>query len=48
MGEALVKTANRAGGPDNVTVVVVRLEPGEQEVSGTASNPVEENPPQDS
>jgi PPM family protein phosphatase len=33
MGEALVKTANGAGGPDNVTVVVVRIEPGEQEIS---------------
>jgi PPM family protein phosphatase len=45
IGEALVGKANRAGGPDNVTVVVVRLEPGEHEISAAASNPVEENPP---
>lgn len=29
--QALVRAANTAGGPDNVTVVVVRLEPGEPE-----------------
>jgi serine/threonine protein phosphatase PrpC len=45
MGEILVKTANRAGGPDNVTVVVVRLEAGDGEVSQAASNPVEKSPP---
>ena len=45
MGETLVKTANRAGGPDNVTVVVVRLEAGDGAVSQAASNPVEKSPP---
>jgi len=29
LGDALVSAANRMGGPDNITVVVVRLMSGE-------------------
>jgi PPM family protein phosphatase len=36
MSESLVKTANERGGPDNITVVVVRIEPGEPEEEGAS------------
>jgi protein phosphatase len=35
LGEDFVNSANAAGGPDNVTVVVVRLEPGEPDDEDT-------------
>ncbi len=35
MGDALVNTANSNGGPDNITVVIVRLAPGDPEESDT-------------
>ena len=37
MGETLVDEANLAGGPDNVTVVVVRLEPGNEQQPDTGA-----------
>ncbi len=35
LGEALVSAANKGGGPDNITVVVVRLQPGDAEDEDT-------------
>jgi protein phosphatase len=35
LGNELVNSANAAGGPDNVTVIVVRLEPGNPEGAST-------------
>jgi PPM family protein phosphatase len=35
IGDTLVNTANQHGGPDNVTVVVVRLAPGDAEENDT-------------
>jgi PPM family protein phosphatase len=35
LGETLVNAANRGGGPDNITVVVVRLQPGDAEDEDT-------------
>jgi serine/threonine protein phosphatase PrpC len=35
IGEMLVDTANQNGGPDNITVVVIRLAPGDAEDSDT-------------
>lgn len=35
LGEALVNAANKGGGPDNITVVVVRLRPGEAQDEDT-------------
>ncbi len=35
LGEALVNAANQGGGPDNITVVVVKLQPGNAEDEDT-------------
>jgi protein phosphatase len=35
LGEAFVDSANAAGGPDNVTVIVVRVEHGEADEEDT-------------
>lgn len=35
LGESLVNAANKGGGPDNITVVVVRLEPGDPDDDDT-------------